>query len=52
MYMANEKRYEKMRYNKVGNSGLKLPAVSLGFWHNFGDNDKYSTYGRNVLHRF
>ena len=43
MYMANEKRYEKMRYNKVGNSGLKLPAVSLGFWHNFGDNDKYST---------
>lgn len=43
MYIANEKRYEKMRYNKVGNSGLKLPAVSLGFWHNFGDNDKYST---------
>ena len=43
MYIANEKRYEKMRYNKVGNFGLKLPAVSLGFWHNFGDNDKYST---------
>ena len=43
MYIANEKRYEKMRYNKVGDSGLKLPAVSLGFWHNFGDNDKYST---------
>lgn len=42
-YTANENRYEKMKYNKVGNSGLKLPAVSLGFWHNFGDNDKYST---------
>ena len=43
MYTANEKRYEKMKYNRVGNSGLKLPAVSLGLWHNFGDNDNYST---------
>ena len=43
MYIADEKRYEKMKYNKVGNSGLKLPAVSLGFWHNFGDTDKHST---------
>ena len=43
MYTANEKRYEKMKYNKVGTSGLKLPAVSLGLWHNFGDTDKYST---------
>ena len=43
MYIANEKRYEKMKYNKVGTSGLKLPAVSLGLWHNFGDTDKYST---------
>ncbi|MCR4734446.1 MAG: aldo/keto reductase [Treponema sp.] len=32
-----------MKYNKVGKSGLKLPAVSLGFWHNFGDKDNYST---------
>ena len=31
-----------MTYNRVGNSGLKLPAVSLGFWHNFGDKDNYS----------
>ena len=43
MYTANENRYEKMKYNKVGTSGLKLPAVSLGLWHNFGDTDKYST---------
>lgn len=43
MYIAKENRYEKMKYNKVGTSGLKLPAVSLGLWHNFGDNDKYST---------
>ena len=42
MYVANEKRYEKMQYNRLGKSGLKLPAVSLGFWHNFGDNAQYS----------
>ena len=37
MYKANEKRYEKMPYNRLGNSGLKLPAISLGLWHNFGE---------------
>ncbi|MDO4317352.1 MAG: aldo/keto reductase [Lachnospiraceae bacterium] len=37
MYTANEKRYEKMVYNRCGKSGLKLPAVSLGFWQNFGN---------------
>lgn len=36
MYAADEKRYEKMTYNRCGNSGLKLPALSLGMWHNFG----------------
>lgn len=36
MYTPNEKRYEKMIYNRCGKSGLKLPAVSLGFWQNFG----------------
>lgn len=39
--MASDKRYEKMKYNRVGNSGLKFPAVSLGFWHNFGNNGNY-----------
>lgn len=37
MYQASEKRYETMPYRKCGESGLKLPAVSLGLWHNFGD---------------
>lgn len=36
MYIANENRYEKMIYNRCGSSGLKLPALSLGMWHNFG----------------
>ncbi len=40
-YTANEKRYEKAEYRKCGESGLKLPAVSLGLWHNFGDNASY-----------
>ena len=41
MHMADEKRYNSMIYNKSGESGLKLPAVSLGLWHNFGDNANY-----------
>ena len=36
MYVADEKRYETMNYNYCGRSGLKLPALSLGLWHNFG----------------
>lgn len=38
MYTANDKRYDTMRYNRCGRSGLMLPAVSLGLWHNFGSN--------------
>lgn len=41
VYVANDNRYEKMIYNRVGKSGLKFPAVSLGFWHNFGSKDNY-----------
>ena len=41
MYNASEGRYDYMEYNKCGNSGLKLPAVSLGLWHNFGDNSDF-----------
>ncbi|MBP1573509.1 MAG: aldo/keto reductase [Oscillospiraceae bacterium] len=37
MFLADEKRYDKMIYNRCGKSGLKLPAVSLGFWQNFGN---------------
>lgn len=36
MYTAKEGRYENMIYNRCGKSGLKLPALSLGMWHNFG----------------
>lgn len=43
MYLADEKRYETMRYNRCGNSGLMLPAVSLGLWHNFGSNGNFDT---------
>ncbi|MFL7871295.1 MAG: L-glyceraldehyde 3-phosphate reductase [Anaerolineales bacterium] len=38
-YVADESRYESMRYNRVGRSGLKLPAISLGLWYNFGGLD-------------
>ncbi|MDY3918611.1 MAG: aldo/keto reductase [Candidatus Limivivens sp.] len=41
MYSANHHRYDSMVYNRCGNSGLKLPTVSLGFWHNFGDTAHY-----------
>ena len=40
-YTASENRYDTMKYRRVGKSGLLLPMVSLGFWHNFGDNDDY-----------
>ena len=36
-YAPATTRYDTMPYNRCGTSGLKLPAVSLGFWHNFGD---------------
>lgn len=41
MYQASNERYQAMTYNRCGNSGLKLPAVSLGLWHNFGDTGCY-----------
>lgn len=41
IYVASDHRYERMVYNRVGKSGLKFPAVSLGFWHNFGTKDNY-----------
>ncbi len=41
MYNPDAKRYDTMTYNRCGRSGLKLPAVSLGLWHNFGDTGDY-----------
>lgn len=40
-YIADSNRYSKMKYNRCGNSGLFLPAVSLGYWHNFGYHESY-----------
>ena len=42
MYTPSEKRYERMIYNRCGKSGLKLPAVSLGLWQNFGHKGNFS----------
>lgn len=41
-YIADETRYDSMKYFRCGKSGLKLPGVSLGLWHNFGTNDDFS----------
>ncbi|WP_337100431.1 L-glyceraldehyde 3-phosphate reductase [Paenibacillus sp. YIM B09110] len=51
-YQASEQRYETMRYNRCGHSGLKLPAVSLGMWHNFGDVDVYANAKAMMLRSF
>ncbi|MFC8410325.1 L-glyceraldehyde 3-phosphate reductase [Arthrobacter sp. NPDC057259] len=49
-YTAAENRYDTMPYRRVGRSGLKLPAISLGLWHNFGD-DKPFEVQRDTLRR-
>lgn len=48
MYTANEIRYEKMIYNRCGKSGLKLPAVSLGLWQNFGHSGSFANIEKMV----
>lgn len=47
-YTANPERYNKMQYRRCGKSGLKLPALSLGLWHNFGHVDQLEN-SRNIL---
>ena len=49
MYHASDNRYEKMKYNRCGRSGLLLPAISLGFWHNFGSVDDFATM-QGIVH--
>lgn len=49
-YIASDKRYDTMKYNRCGKSGLKLPAISLGLWHNFGGINN-TEYAREMLHR-
>jgi L-glyceraldehyde 3-phosphate reductase len=49
-YTADENRYDTMAYRRVGKSGLKMPLISLGLWHNFGENDIYEN-AREMVHR-
>lgn len=42
-YTPSPTRYDAMTYNRCGSSGLKLPAISLGCWHNFGDHTPFET---------
>lgn len=49
-YRAAADRYDSMEYRRTGRSGLKLPAISLGLWHNFGD-DRTLDSQREILRR-
>jgi L-glyceraldehyde 3-phosphate reductase len=51
-YKALESRYEAMSYKRSGKSGLKLPPISLGLWHNFGGNDDYTNSREIILKSF
>lgn len=58
MYTADETRYDNMKYNRCGASGLLLPAISLGLWHNFGSNGNFenmeamchTAFGKGITH--
>ena len=50
MYVASDKRYDSMQYRRSGRSGIKLPAISLGLWHNFGGVDNFEN-SRAMLRR-
>lgn len=52
MYQPSEERYNKMQYKKCGNSGLKLPRVALGLWHNFGSVDSYENQKALIFKAF
>jgi L-glyceraldehyde 3-phosphate reductase len=52
MYNARENRYEPLQYRRCGSSGLKLPAISLGLWHNFGGLDRFETMRETVRAAF
>jgi L-glyceraldehyde 3-phosphate reductase len=50
-YLPADERYERMAYRRSGRSGLLLPAISLGLWHNFGDDDDPLRTGRAIIRR-
>ena len=52
MYIANEQRYDTMQYRRCGKSGLRLPAISLGLWHNFGGIDVFENSRAMVRRAF
>ncbi|MGD0831635.1 MAG: L-glyceraldehyde 3-phosphate reductase [Terracidiphilus sp.] len=52
MYIANEQRYDTMQYRRCGKSGLHLPAISLGLWHNFGGVDVFENSRAMVRRAF
>lgn len=52
MYKANEKRYDEMRYLRCGRSGLLLPRVALGLWHNFGSCDRFDNMKEMLFSAF
>ena len=52
MYQAKKERYEKMQYQRCGRSGLYLPRIALGFWHNFGSCDSFDTQKAMVKEAF
>jgi L-glyceraldehyde 3-phosphate reductase len=49
-YLADETRYDQMTYRRCGRSGINLPVISLGLWHNFGDDKPFATQ-RDILRR-
>ena len=52
MYQASRDRYQSMPYHRCGSSGLKLPAISLGLWHNFGDTASYENMMQLIFTAF
>jgi L-glyceraldehyde 3-phosphate reductase len=51
-YVADKSRYRQIPYNRCGKSGLKLPPVSLGLWHNFGNNNSFEVMRNMIFHSF
>jgi L-glyceraldehyde 3-phosphate reductase len=52
MFTPSRERYSQMNYKRCGRSGLKLPAISLGLWHNFGGVDEFENSRSMILHAF
>lgn len=51
-YKADDNRYQEMKYNRCGRSGIMLPQISLGLWHNFGEADIFDNFRKVLWHAF